>query len=151
LTSGDHEDLRNRLNGEISRFEERIGLWIISGFVPCGHKKRASDEARFQNCDRSASLGAPASIILFANAAVLIAEAVLGQVGGSGNGAEDASNGQGSNDAQDDLFHRLTPFVNTKTICDSSHLLKSTFFGHTGAALNRLQKIVALYPERKRS
>ena len=52
---------------------------------------------------------------------------------GSGS-AESAGDGQSGDNAEDDLLHNNTPFVNTKTTSDSNALLESTFFGHTGAA-----------------
>jgi hypothetical protein len=85
---------------------------------------------------------------LVADAAVLVAEAGLRHVGGNGASAHGADEGQGSDDAQSDLLHKRTPIENTKTICDSSQLPESMFFGHTGAATERKPETVALYPER---
>ena len=85
---------------------------------------------------------------LFADAAVLVAEAGRRHVGRHGNSAESANDGQSGDDAENDLLHNDTPFVNTKTICDSNTLSESLFFGHTGAATESTSGIVALYPER---
>ena len=56
----------------------------------------------------------PAAIRLLADAAVLVAEAGLRDVGGNGAGAHGANEGQGSDDAQSDLLHKRTPIENTK-------------------------------------
>ena len=45
-----------------------------------------------------------------------------------------------ADDAENDLLHRLTPFVNTKTICDSNQLLESTFLDTPEPLLKTLQK-----------
>jgi hypothetical protein len=71
-------------------------------------------------------------------------------VGVSSSGAERTGDGQGGDDAENDLLHNETPFVNTKTTSDSNALLESTFFGHTGAATEMTSDIVALHPERSR-
>jgi len=80
--------------------------------------------------------GGPADIRLFADAAVLVAEAGRTHVGVGSHGAESAGNGQGGDNAEDDLLHNETPFVNTKTTSDSNTLLESTFLDTPEPPLN---------------